>query len=116
MDKIREMNVVLMKENAKLGEAYKEVLNNNDLNETVGRLVEHFRKRGDYRNDYVEKVTIQDRIRQISVEMQKMKVNLLKSSKGTTQIQQLVANMKPLQDKIFELLSHDRGIMGSPKK
>lgn len=88
----------------------------NDLNEAVSRLLEHFRRRADVKDEYFEKVTIQDRIRQVSIEMQKMKVSLLKSSKGTTQIQQLVANMKPLQDKIFELLSHDRGIMGSPKK
>lgn len=91
-------------------------MDKNDLNEAVSRLLEHFRRRADVKDEYCEKVTIQDRIRQVSIEMQKMKVSLLKSSKGTTQIQQLVANMKPLQDKIFELLSHDRGIMGSPKK
>jgi uncharacterized coiled-coil DUF342 family protein len=64
-----------------------------------------------------EKVEIQNKIRQVSVDLQKFKLGMMKTARGTAQVQQFVANIKPLQDKIFDLLSLDRGIIGiSPRR
>ncbi len=58
-----------------------------------------------------EKVEIQEKIREISVEIQKLKLSFMKGTHNTAQVQQLVASIKPLQEKVFELLSSKKGVL-----
>lgn len=50
---------------------------------------------------YSHKVEVINKIRQVSVDLQKFKLGMMKTARGTTQLQQVITNIKPLQNGIF---------------
>jgi hypothetical protein len=62
------------------------------------------------------KVDALTRIRQVSVQLQRFKLGMMKTARGTNALQHVIASIKPVQDGIFELLSLDRGIIGTPSR
>lgn len=62
-----------------------------------------------------EKVAIVNRVRKVSVDLQRFKLGLIKSVRGTAQLQEVIGKIKPLQNGIFELLAFDTGIISASK-